>query len=144
MATGKASGFDGTVRLAGDADPTFVPRLTWRGFDKVPAAKLDLPLAISELAKEGARFFLDGSFFDDRSDPNVVAAVLAEADRAVLIPEVRIELAPYIGRRPNALISKALARNSPVMYLAITSLNLLSVPSDSLNKYFVSRLRQVV
>ncbi len=102
------SGFDGTVEASDIHDPKFL-RLSWEGGPKVPASDVDVASGIAAAVGHGAVVFVDSSFFHDRTDPDTVAALLATPNAVVVLPEVMQELTPYIERRPNSDIAKALA-----------------------------------
>ena len=74
-----------------------------------------MPTSIAAAAEDGAVFFVDTSLFDDRTDPAITEALLSTPASTVLIPEIKAELAPWISRRPQAAISKAMAAGHPAL-----------------------------
>jgi hypothetical protein len=96
------AGFDGVSVVAPGtfADPTFIPRLSWRAQpSKAEYAWADV-VATVEGAPAGTAFVCDTSLFDDVTDPRLWTALLGTPGKLHLTPRVLQELDPWFASRP--------------------------------------------
>jgi hypothetical protein len=97
-------------------DPTFIPRLSWRTM-AAPGGDPAASIAAIDSADNTHSFFLDGSVIDVATDPALVRALLREPERLRITRQVRAELEPFLGERPDHPLSVALAEGDPAIVI---------------------------
>jgi hypothetical protein len=64
-----------------------------------------------------ATFFIDNSFVDDTTDPDLIRELLAAPGRLRITQQVHTELQPYLSERPAHPIARALDQDDPAVVL---------------------------
>jgi hypothetical protein len=118
LGTSPRRGWDGDEGLPAEVfdDPTFVPRLSFKGGPPSNEARAHLSETL-ESAPPDVCFFLDSSIWDATFEADVWPALLARTTNVFVIPNVRLELQGWIARHPAHLGSQALLAERPPLVL---------------------------
>jgi len=111
MGRSPKQGFDGFTMELPPAPPPGMILLQRLQVLATPKRAYDISEICENIAAnpERASFFCDTSLFDDRTDDRLWAALLNEPGKLVIVPHVYEELKPWLGRRPEHPVAKAIA-----------------------------------
>jgi hypothetical protein len=93
---------------------TFIDRLSFKVHEPNEEAFTKFHLTLRKLSDD-VDVFLDSSMWDERLDKKIWAEIVNHSRVVKVVPQVRIELQPWLEAHPTARASRALTASAPVL-----------------------------